>query len=133
MRKNYFIVSVLGIGLVLASAPGLMAHHSVSAEFDTTKTITFTGVVKKVEWMNPHIYTAIEVKQPDGQVIVYRLEGGAPNSLFRQGLRQDFVKPGEVVTVTGRPAKNPKSHNVSGTMMTADGKNPMQNRTAAAQ
>ena len=47
----------------------VVAHHSISAEFDTSKPITFTGTVKKVAWMNPHIYTQVEVKQPNGSVI----------------------------------------------------------------
>ncbi len=50
---------VLGVGVLVSAAP-VVAHHSVSAEFDTTKTITFTGKVKEVNWGNPHIYTSVE-------------------------------------------------------------------------
>ena len=69
--------------------------------------MTFTGTVQKVMWMNPHIYTHIEVKQPDGADVVYHVEGGPPNSLFRQGWRKDTLKVGAVVTVNGWRAKNP--------------------------
>jgi hypothetical protein len=100
-----------------------VAHHSVSAEFDSSKPIEFTGTVKKVEWTNPHIYTQIETKGPDGKVIVYRVEGGAPNSLYRQGWRKDTLKVGETVSVKGIRAKRDDSMNVgSATITTSDGR-----------
>ena len=113
----------LGSLLVLMMATPLLAHHSVSAEFDQSKPVKFTGTVKKVEWMNPHIYTHVEVKEPDGTVVVYRVEGGPPNSLFRSGWRRDSLKAGDVVTVSAIRAKSPTSLNVGvATITTADGK-----------
>jgi hypothetical protein len=106
----------------LAALPAA-AHHSISAEFDTSKPITFTGTVQKVEWMNPHIYTHIETKGADGKPIVYKVEGGPPNALYRQGWRKDTLKPGDTVTVTGIRAKIATSMNVGvATITTADGK-----------
>ena len=114
---------LVAVGLVGALTSPLAAHHSVSAEFDTTKPITFTGKVTKVEWMNPHIYTNVETKDPDGKLVVYRVEGGPPNALFRQGWRRDTIKPGDVVTVSGIKAKIATSPNVGvATMTTAEGK-----------
>jgi hypothetical protein len=101
----------------------LGAHHSVAAEFDREKPVTFTGKVKKVQWMNPHIYTHIEVKAADGTMVVYRVEGGPPNSLYRQGWRMDTLKVGDVVTVSGLRAKHEASMNVGqASITTADGK-----------
>jgi hypothetical protein len=96
---------------MLIGAP-VMAHHAVSAEFDPAKPVKFTGTIKKIEWMNPHIYTQVEVKQPDGSTIVYRVEGGPPNSLYRQGWRKEDLKIGQVVTVSGIRAKSETSMNV---------------------
>jgi hypothetical protein len=127
----------LGALVALLAVP-LTAHHSVSAEFDTTKPISFTGTIKKVEWTNPHIYTQIESKGPDGKVIIYRVEGGAPNSLYRQGWRKDSLKVGETVSVSGIRAKRADSMNVGqATITTADGRRMFagggaQQREAAA-
>lgn len=99
------------------------AHHSVAAEFDPNKAATFTGTIQKVVWMNPHIYTHVEVKAADGGTVVYHIEGGSPNALYRQGWRKDALKIGDVVTVTGKRAKNPESMNVGqATITAADGR-----------
>jgi hypothetical protein len=101
----------------------LSAHHSTAAEFDKSKPITFTGTVKKVQWLNPHIYTHVEVRNADGTTVVYRVEGGPPNALFRQGWRMDSLKAGDTVTVTGFRAKSEESMHVGqATISTADGK-----------
>jgi hypothetical protein len=112
----------LGVGVLAAAVP-MVAHHSVSAEFDTTKTITFKGPVKEINWGNPHIYTMVEAPDPaSGKTVVFRVEGGPPNSLFRAGWRKDTLKIGEVVTVTGNRAKNPASMNVGqATILTSAG------------
>jgi hypothetical protein len=78
-------------GALLLPATAGTAHHSISAEFDTSKPVTFTGVVKKVDWLNPHIYTHVEVKNPDGSLAAYTVEGGPPNALHRQGWRRDSI------------------------------------------
>ena len=115
-------IATLAAAVLIAMAAPLFAHHSVSAEFDEHKPITFTGTVKKVEWMNPHIYTQVETKQ-DGKTVVYRVEGGPPNSLYRQGWRKDSLKVGDVVTVKGLRAKIADSMNIGqATITTSDGR-----------
>jgi hypothetical protein len=122
MKKNHGIAVLVGAGLLLASLTAV-AHHSVSAEFDTNKKVTFTGTVKKIDWMNPHIYTHVEVKGADGKVIVYRVEGGPPNALYRQGIRPEQLPIGTVVTCTNcSRSKSETSMNVNGRMTLADGK-----------
>src|SRR5215510_1742589 len=119
MRKSLSCLVIVGM---LSVALPLAAHHSLSAEFDTNKPLSFTGTVKKVDWMNPHIYTHVEVKQPNGSTVEYRVEGGPPNALYRNGWRPDTLKPGETVSVTGLRAKSETSMNVGqATIKKADG------------
>jgi len=99
------------MGLLGAAIP-LLAHHAVAAEFDTNKPIKFTGLIKSVDWMNPHIYVNIEAKDESGKAVVYSVEGGPPNSLFRQGWRPDSLKVGDKVEVAGVRAKKAESYRV---------------------
>ena len=115
-------LSALFVAAALAVALHAAAHHSISAEFDLNKPIKFNGTIKKVDWANPHIYTHVEVKE-GGKTTVYKVEGGPPNALYRQGWRKDTLKIGETVSVTGLRAKNPESPNVGqATITTADGR-----------
>jgi hypothetical protein len=122
MKSDSGLLRVALALLPLLGASDALAHHSTSAEFDQDKPTTFTGTVKRVLWTNPHIYTHVEVTRPDGSTFIYHVEGGSPNTLFRQGWRKESVQVGETVTVTGWRAKNPQSPNVGqATITTADG------------
>jgi Family of unknown function (DUF6152) len=92
--------------LVMAAVP-ILAHHSIAAEFDSTKTITVTGTVTKLDWMNPHIWVYVNVKDASGKITKWQFEGGPPNSLRRNGWTKDSLKEGDTVTVEGIRAKDP--------------------------
>ena len=92
--------------LLAAGAPAL-AHHSFAAQYDANKPITLKGKVTKVEWMNPHVYFYVDVKDDQGAVTSWACEmGGGPNSLIRQGWTKDSLKLDDVVTVEGFLAKD---------------------------
>ncbi len=90
--------------LCFVSIP-LAAHHSFAAQYDRSKAITLKGTVTKLEWMNPHIYFYIDVKDGD-RVVNWSIEGGAPSMLYRNGWRTDSLKVGDQVTVDGWLAKD---------------------------
>jgi hypothetical protein len=99
------IVALACIGVALAAAPA-WTHHSVSAQFDPYKKVTLKGLVTKVDWVNPHSYVFLDVKDERGRTINWALEGSSPNVLVTRGWTRDTLKPGDQVTALGFPAKD---------------------------
>lgn len=90
------------IPLMCCLALPLAAHHSFGAEYDTSKPITLTGTITKIDWTNPHSFLYVDVKDDKGEVVNWKLEGYPPGVLYRTGWRKDItVKVGDTVTVTG--------------------------------
>ena len=105
MSSTFRSVLCGGIACVLAGWP-IMAHHSFSAEFDINKPVKLTGPVTAVEWMNPHVWFYIDVKDESGNVTNWAWELGSPNMLMRTGWNRNSLKIGEVVIVDGFRARN---------------------------
>ena len=97
--------AVLALLIALVAVP-VLAHHSFATEYDRTKPIAVTGVVKKVEWRNPHIWFYVDVKDARGKVVTWGFSGGPPAFLMRQGIRQDVLKIGDMVKVEGFRARD---------------------------
>jgi hypothetical protein len=98
-------VAVAGVFLLLAAVT-VRAHHSLSTEFDISKTVTLAGTVTKMEWINPHSWLHLDVKDDQGQVQSWAIEFGSPNALYRRGWRRTDLPPAAVVTVTGYASKD---------------------------
>ena len=103
MRKKLAVL-FLGAGVLIPA--GLWAHHAFQAEFDAKKPIHLRGAVTKMEWINPHAWLHIDVKNPDGTVSEWMIEAGTPNTLFRRGFTKDSLKIGTEVIVDGYQAKD---------------------------
>jgi uncharacterized protein DUF6152 len=101
------LTAVFGaVGLVLASAAIVSAHHSFTAEFDATKPVLFKGTVTKMEWINPHVWIHMTVAQPNGKTEEWMVEGGAPTVLFRRGFSKTSLQAGTQIVVDGYRAKD---------------------------
>lgn len=99
------VIALAAGGLLLAAASG-SAHHSFAAEFDANQPVQLRGTVVRVEWINPHTWIHIDVKQADGSVARWMIEGGTPNTLLRRGLTRDSLPQGTEIMVDGYKAKN---------------------------
>ena len=95
---------------LLSSAIPLLAHHSVTAEFDSSKSFTVKGTITKIEWVNPHIYMYADVKDDSGTVTPYSFEGGPPGNLRRAGVLKTMFNVGDVVEIEAYIAKDGSKH-----------------------
>jgi hypothetical protein len=96
---------LLGACLLAAALP-VWAHHSFASEFDVTKPVKLQGTVTRMEWINPHSWIHIDVKNPDGTVTSWMVEGGSPNSLLRRGFTKHSLEAGTEIVVEGYQAKD---------------------------
>jgi len=142
-HRLMFATAAAGAALLIAAAP-LRAHHAFAAEFDAAQPITLRGSVTRVEWINPHTWIHLDVKQPDGKVVEWMIEGGTPNTLLRRGVDKNSLPAGTEIVVEGYRAKNgtnrangrdltlPNGRKLflgsSGTGAPADGKDPTETK-----
>jgi len=105
MRFNVIGTACVGLLVLCVAAPGA-AHHAFGGEFDANRPVLLQGPIVKVEWVNPHTWIHMEVKQPDGSTEVWMIEGGSPNSLLRQGVTKDSLPIGTEIVVDGYQARD---------------------------
>ena len=85
----------------------MVAHHSITAEFDIEKQVRLSGIVSNVDWMNPHTYVFVDVKDPAlGKTRTWACELASPNELARHGFTRASLKIGMSVRVMGTRAKD---------------------------
>ena len=121
MTRTLLLLTALFI-LGMAGRP-LVAHHSEAAEYDSNKPVKVTGVITKVEWLNPHVWFYVDVKDEGGKVTTWGFSNAPPGALMRRGITKDALKVGAEVTVEGARAKD-GSNNASGRrVIYADGTN----------
>jgi len=116
------LLLLVGFILAMAGRP-LVAHHSEAAEFDATKPVKVKGTISKVEWLNPHVWFYVDVKDDSGKITTWGFSNAPPGALMRRGITKDALKIGAEVTIEGVRAKD-GSNNASGRrVIYADGTN----------
>jgi hypothetical protein len=108
---RFRMIGLAMVNLVLAASAAL-AHHSVPGQFDMSKPVTLKGVISKVDWINPHIYVYLDVKDTAGTTATWALSTLPTAMMRRAGLTKETLqgKPGEVVTIDAVPARNGTKH-----------------------
>jgi hypothetical protein len=105
MLTRNALFAMLGAGLLASAAPSA-AHHAFSTEFDANQPITLRGTIARVEWINPHAWIHLDVKNESGTVESWMIEAGSPNTLVRRGLTRESIPAGTEVIVFGYRHRN---------------------------
>lgn len=105
-----------------ALAQSAFAHHAFSAEYDVNKPIAIRGTLTRMEWVNPHGWLYVDVKDDHGNVVNWAIEAGNPNALMKRGLRMTDFPPGAEVVITGFLAKSGGARANGRTVKFADGR-----------
>jgi len=124
MRPLSSVVSY-GLLMSLAFAAAASAHHSVQSQFDIHKTVTVSGTVSKIEWINPHSYLTLNVKDADGKMQKWAFELGGAGALRRAGMsRADRggLNPGDEVTATALAARDGSNSGFLQELKVSDGR-----------
>ncbi len=110
--RNRLRSLLVSAAIVVTAAAALLAHHSVPGQFDMSKPLTLKGVISKVDWINPHIYVHLDVKEPDGTTNTWALATLPTAMMRRAGITKDSLqgKSGEEVTINAVPARDGSKH-----------------------
>jgi len=108
--------------LICGAATLAWSHHAAAPVFDLNAEKTVAGVVKQVDWTNPHIWVWVDVQNTSGQVQTWGFEGMSPNFLTRRGWTRTSLLPGMRITVTFRPLRDGKAGGMFMTGKLEDGK-----------
>jgi hypothetical protein len=121
MHVRHSVVATAAVLLAAAAARDAAAHHSFAAEFDANNPVTLKGTITKMEWINPHSWLHIDVKNADGTTTPWMIEGATPNTLLRRGFTREAVKAGTEITIVGYRAKNGANRANGRDLVLADG------------
>jgi hypothetical protein len=122
MSRKAKVIFILVCGVALTSIR-LQAHHSFAAEFDIDKPVKLQGVLTRMDWVNPHGWIYVDVKEADGKVVNWAIEAGGPTALLRRGLRKTDFPIGTEVMVDGYRAKSGAPRANGRTVTFKDGRN----------
>ena len=118
MHKTFSVAAAV----LLLVTTRVSAHHAFAAEYDAKKKVTFSGVLTKVTWDNPHAWMYVDGKDDSGKAVRWSFEMGSPNGLLNRGWKKSDLKEGEEITVEWFGAKDGGYVANASTVTLADGR-----------
>jgi uncharacterized protein DUF6152 len=103
--KRTIVMLIAGLAMLTGSRQ-VFAHHSFSAEYDSTNKVEIQGVVTEFVWRNPHSFMKVDVAEKDGTTKSWTLEWGSVSQLSQYSITRTSLKPGDKIVVTGQPARD---------------------------
>jgi len=123
MKSSLLAAFAAGVALLAtAGTVPVAAHHSFAAEYDSTKKISVTGEVVRLEWTNPHARVVVSGKDENGVQKEWDFELGPPTTLMRRGWNRNSLKPGNVISVEGFRSKDEPSTANARSVKLSDGR-----------
>ena len=123
MKAKQRTIRMLASAATLALwASAAHAHHSVAAGYDMNTTVTVTGTITEMEFINPHARMFFEVEGENGEKQSWTVWFSSANNLFRRGWRADDLPVGATITVSGFPARDGSFELYGGDTELADGR-----------
>jgi len=105
MRMARQWVAFLVSGLLLAGGDFALAHHSF-AMFYQDDPVDLVGTVQEFKFTSPHTFIILKVKDKDGNVKTWSLEGQSPSALVRDGWSSKAINPGDELRMTISPLRS---------------------------
>jgi hypothetical protein len=124
MTPGHLLSAVPTLLLALLAQSPAFAHHSITGQFDVSKTTTLRGTIARVDWINPHVYVLLDVRDAKGAVTTWELSTIPLAMLRKAGISKELLrgKPGDIVTLVVHPALNGKQRGWVSKITYPDGK-----------
>jgi len=100
------IIKIVASAMLACTTAPALGHHSFAAVFDATKPVDVVGTVTEVEWMNPHAWIHLDVKNDKGEIERWSFELGSPNGLIRRGWSRGTIQVGDAISISGYRARD---------------------------
>ena len=112
MKPRLILLSAFAV--LVAGSAQVLAHHSFTAAYDSTKRVEIEGVVKEFVWRNPHSYVRIDVTTKEGATESWTLEWGSSNQLSaaKYPVTRTTLKAGDKIVANGEPGRDPEARRV---------------------
>jgi hypothetical protein len=121
-NERFILKRHIAVLIAILAATPLLAHHSVSKEFDSARAMPITGMITRVEWTNPHVWIYLNVKDSDGKTVPWRVEIAAPGALTRAGFEKKLLDLTSPVTIEIWPARDGSLHAAGRLLTLLDGR-----------